>query len=177
MKEIFSQNNNCAWFVLYTKPRQEGIAVENLARQNFEAYCPTIAVTKRRNGKLVLLIEPFFPRYIFLKFNLESDNWAPLRSTRGVSALVRFGGVPKEVPPRLIAALKENENSEHLQEVTQKTWKSGDIVEIEQGPFAGYRCIFQASKSADRVAVLLNIVGKQTQTTLSKQDLQVPQFA
>lgn len=166
-----------AWFVVYTKPRQEQVALENLARQNFEAYCPSIALTKRRKTQLVSLIEPFFPRYIFLRFNLKSDNWAPVRSTRGVSGLVRFGGVPREVPEQLIRALKANENTEQLQRITPKTWKPGDVVEIEQGPFAGYRCIFQAERSTDRVAVLLNIVGKQTRAMLLKQDLQVPQFA
>ena len=64
-----------------------------------------------------------------------------------------------------------------LQNIIKETWKPGDIVEIEQGPFAGYRCIFQAEKSSERVFVLLNIVGKQTRATLFKQDLQIPQFA
>lgn len=166
-----------AWFVVYTKPRQEQVALENLARQQFETYCPNVATTKRRKGQLISLIEPFFPRYIFLRFNLESDNWAPVRSTRGVSGLVRFGGVPRQVPSQLIRALKANENTEQLQCITAKAWKPGDVVEIEQGPFAGYRCIFQAERSTDRVAVLLHIVGKQTRATLLKQDLQIPQFA
>ena len=76
-----------------------------------------------------------------------------------------------------IKALKANENIEKLQRVIPKSWKPGDVVEIEQGPFAGYRCIFQAERSTDRVAVLLNIVGKQTRATLMRQDLQIPQFA
>lgn len=102
----FDTQDEHAWFVVYTKARQERVAVENLARQNFEAYCPNIAITKRRKGQLISLIEPFFPRYIFLRFNLKSDNWAPIRSTRGVSNLVRFEGVPKQVPLRLIQALR-----------------------------------------------------------------------
>lgn len=177
LPELERLSSDCAWFVVYTKARQEQVALDNLARQQFEAYCPQIAITKRRKTQLTSLIEPFFPRYIFLKFNLRTDNWAPIRSTRGVSGLVRFGGVPRQVPERLITALKANENTEHLQQVTRKTWKPGDLVEIEQGPFAGYRCIFQTERSADRVAVLLNIVGKTTRATLLKQDLQVPQFA
>ncbi len=166
-----------AWFVVYTKPRQELIALENLARQHFEAYCPNVAITRRRKSQLVSLIEPYFPRYIFLRFNLQSDNWAPVRCTRGVSGLVRFGGVPRQVPHRLIKALKANENAQQLQRFVPKSWKQGEAVEIEQGPFAGYRCIFQAERSTDRVTVLMDIVGKQTRATLLKQDLQIPKFA
>ncbi len=171
-----SKSLSRAWFVVYTKPRQEQVAVENLARQGFEAYCPSVAITKRRKSQLVSVIEPYFPRYIFLNFDLESDNWAPLRSTRGVASLVKFGGEPQQVPDSLIAALQENENSDHLQMVTPKTWVQGDSVEIEQGPFAGYRCLFESERGADRVAVLLNVVGKPTRTTLLRQDLQLPQF-
>ena len=171
------ENSNQAWFVVYTKAREEQVAVENLERQGFEAYCPTVANTKRRKGQLVVKIEPFFPRYIFLNFDLISDNWAPLRSTRGVSSIVKFGGVPQRVPASLVAALQSNENSDKLQEVKPKTRKVGDSIEIEQGPFAGYKCLFQSERGADRVTVLLNIIGKPTRTTLQKQDLQIPQFA
>jgi len=178
--ENYAEIEQCmhqAWFVVYTKARQEQVALENLARQNFEAYCPNIAITKRRKGELISQIEPFFPRYIFLRFNLQTDNWAPVRSTRGVSGLVRFGGVPRQVPASLIRMLRQNEDPLHLQQIMPRTWMQGDVVEIEQGPFAGYSCIFQAERSVDRIAVLLNIVGKQTRVTLLKQDLQLPQFA
>lgn len=173
----FPDESDKVWFVVYTKARQEQVAVENLARQGFEAYCPSIAITKRRKGQLASIIEPFFPRYIFLNFDLVSDNWAPLRSTRGVANLVKFGGIPQQVPESLVTALKDNENSDNLQIVAEKTWKKGDSVEIEQGPFAGYRCLFESERSADRVSVLLDIVGKPTRTTLQRQDLQLPQFA
>lgn len=165
------------WYVVYTKPRQEAVAQENLQRQNFDVYCPLIKLTKRRNSELRSVIEPFFPRYIFLRFDLARDNWAPIRSTRGVCGLVKFDGVPKPVPSTLISAIKENENADNVQRVINKTWKPGEIVEIEQGPFAGYPCIFQVQKSADRVCVLLDIVGKRTRATLQKKDLRLPKFA
>lgn len=166
-----------AWFVVYTKPRQEAVAKENLERQNFEVYFPQLEIVKRHKGELIPFIGPFFPRYIFMRFDRERDNWGSVRSTRGVCGLVRFEGVPKAVPPKLIETLRQNENGDNLQQLAEKTWKPGDTIEIEQGPFAGYRCIFQAQKSSDRVFVLLDIVGKKTRATLLKQDLRVPQFA
>ena len=53
----------------------------------------------------------------------------------------------------------KNENIDKLQEVKPNTWKLGDSIEIEQGPFAGYKCLFQSERGADRVTVLLNIIG------------------
>lgn len=165
------------WYVVYTKARQESVALENLSRQKFEVYCPCISVCKRDKSGLVRRIQPFFPRYIFLRLDFQADNCSLIRSTRGVSGLVRFDGVPKQVPASLIEALRHNEDNEKLQIVTPANWKQGDVVEIEQGPFSGYQCIYQAQKGADRVAVLLNIIGKQTRVTILENDLQVPRFA
>ena len=173
-KALLSQQE---WFVIYTKARQESVALEHLERQQFHCYLPRMQLSKRRNGQIVPSIEPFFPRYLFVRLALQEQDWAPIRSTRGVCGLVKFEGVPKRIPEQFISLLKENEDSQLLQRVTEKSWKSGDQVNIEQGPFAGYKCIFQQKRSADRVSVLLDIVGKPTRATLLKDDLQLPQYA
>lgn len=168
---------NKKWYVIYTKAKSESIASENLQRQNFDTYLPKVELLKRRNGRLSPQVAPFFPRYLFVQLDINADNWAPIRSTRGVCGVVKFEGIPKEVPTRLVQALKNNENSEQLQNITPPSWKAGDSVKIEQGPFAGYSCIFQGRRSSDRVAVLLDIIGKPTCAVLGYQDLQVPEFA
>ena len=165
------------WYVVYTKAQLEISASEHLARQNFETYLPLIETQQRRGGQIVTTIRPFFPRYLFIRFDRKSDDWSPVRSTRGVCGLVKFEGIPKPVPTSLINDLRSNEDGRQLQRITQPSWKSGDKVAIEQGPFAGYSCIFQESRSADRVAVLLNVVGSPTRATLNMQDLQIPRFA
>lgn len=165
------------WYVVYTKARLEAIAREHLTRQRFDTYLPLVETPKRKKGQITSIVSPFFPRYLFVRLKLASDNWAPIRSTRGVCGLVKFNGVPKPVPDEFVTMLKSNENAEHLQSVLLPEWQSGDEITIEQGPFSGYRCIFQQRRSADRVAVLLNIIGKPTQATLNYQDLQLPQFA
>ena len=172
-----SNEEDLRWYVIYCKPRQESVAKENLERQGFGAYLPLTQLKKRRKGVHVAFVEPFFPRYLFMRFDHKSDDWAPIRSTRGVVGVVKFAGVPQCVPDRLISSLQSNENSDQLQEVTGNSWKAGDVVAIEEGPFAGYSCIYQATKSNDRVRVLLNLIGKQTRATLLKSNLQLPQFA
>lgn len=163
--------------MVYAKARQEEVALEHLERQQFHCYLPRIQLSKRRNGQIVPSIQPFFPRYLFIRLALQDQDWAPIRSTRGVCGLVRFEGAPKRVPTRLIQALKNNENSQQLQDITTPSWKQGDVVKIEQGPFSGYSCIFQGRRSSDRVAVLLDIIGKPTTAVLSSQNLQTPEFA
>ena len=164
------------WYLVFTKPRQEEVAKHQLERQGYITYLPRIEIRYRKSAAIRTRIEPFFPRYLFIELDKQFDDWSPIRSTIGVCGLVRFGTLPQSVPERLIADLKKNENNKKLQRITNKFWKKGDVIEIEQGPFAGYRCIFQESKGIDRVSVLLDIIGKQTRAFLKKDDLEIPQF-
>lgn len=169
-------NNNKHWYVVYSKPRLEAIAQENLERQQFETYLPRLRIQKRRHRRILDFIEPFFPRYLFVKLDPLADDWSPIRSTRGVVNLVKFEGIAREVPDSFINSLKANEAFDGLQQMHPSPWHKGDSIAIEDGPFAGYRCIYEADHSADRVRVLLDIIGKQTFVTLMKKDLQLHQF-
>lgn len=75
------------WFVIQSKPCQE------LQKQGYEVFLPTIEIEKIISEKRVQKEEPLFSRYLFIQFNQSDSNWTSLRSTRGVSDLVCFGTV------------------------------------------------------------------------------------
>lgn len=170
----FDENNqNRSWYLVVTKSQSEFKAQENLLRQGYETYLPLVQNSRRRNGKNIKRTESLFPRYLFIHLDKETDNWAPIRSTIGVAGLVRFGGMPAVVPEKMIANFKNNENEFGLQSVETKELKPGDKVEIIDGPFEGHTAIFQKLKNTERVSVLLDIVGKNTQVTLSADELEI----
>lgn len=162
-----------SWYLVTTKPKSEFKAQENLLRQGYETYLPLVQVSRRRNGKNVTRTEVFFPRYLFIYLDKEVDNWAPIRSTFGISGMVRFGGMPAVVPEMLVNNLKQNEDEFGLQSIEKKGLKQGDKIPIIDGPFAGHKAIYQKMKSNERVSVLLDIVGKNTQVTLSVHELEM----
>ena len=162
-----------SWYLVYTKPRQENLAQEHLERQGYETYLPQIYQTRRRNGRYVKTVEAFFPRYLFIHLDSETDNWAPIRSTIGVSKLVRFDNIPAVVPDQLIQALQSNGDENGIQRLMQKNLERGDKVTIIDGPLAGYQGIYQQQNSAERVAVLVDLVGKNTLLNISVHDLQI----
>ena len=162
-----------SWYLVTTKPQSEFKAQENLSRQGYETYLPLVQISRRRSGKNVKRTEPFFPRYLFILLDEKTDNWSPIRSTFGVAGMVRFGGMPSIVPESIITCLKNNENEFGLQSLKKKELKNGDKVDIIGGPFAGYKAIFQKMKNIERVSVLLDIVGKNTQLTLSVHELDI----
>ena len=170
---INNKNQTRSWYLIVTKAQSEFKAQENLLRQGYETYLPLVQKSRRRNGKNVKRTEAFFPRYLFIYLDKETDNWLPIRSTIGVAGLVRFGGMPAVVPENMITNLKNNENEFGLQAFEKKELKQGDKVEIIGGHFQGYKAVYQKMKSTDRVSVLLDIVGKNTQVTLSVHELEI----
>ena len=68
-----------SWFAVYTKPRQEHIALLNLERQSFECFLPMAENPyQRRSTKNAARREPLFPRYLFLDALPEIQNLVSL---------------------------------------------------------------------------------------------------
>ena len=69
------------WYLVHTKPRQENCALENLERQAYPCYLPTLLTEKLRQGALTVTNEPLFPRYLFIRLGqgASAKSWAPIR--------------------------------------------------------------------------------------------------
>ena len=97
------------WFAVQSKPRQESTAKEQLHRQGYTAYLPTMMVRRRRRAAWTTSVEPLFPRYLFVSANISEQSLAPIRSPVGVSGLVRFGNVLRPGPDAVVHYLQEVE--------------------------------------------------------------------
>ena len=75
------QTSQPNWFAVVTKPRQEQIALENLQRQDYECFLPLAENPYQRRSKKQI-IEPLFPRYLFLNAIATIQNLAPVRLPR-----------------------------------------------------------------------------------------------
>jgi transcriptional antiterminator RfaH len=160
------------WYLVYTKPRQESVAKLNLERQHYSVYLPLVRHSRKRLGRRIDVIEPLFPRYLFIELSTQTDNWGPIRSTVGVSSLVRFGAEPAAVPGQLIACLRARDNEQGVQLLAPRAFAEGDSVRIAAGPMWGYEGIFLATTGKQRVMVLLEILGKQTRVSVAAEDLE-----
>lgn len=148
--------SNKAWYLIYTKPRQEISAAENLARQGFHIFLPLIVVKRRRSMRRNRATEPLFPRYLFINLGAFSDNWSPIRSTIGVNHLVRFGDQLARVPGALIESMrKQCEGNDDHCFIDRDALQVGDKVRILQGIAKDYEGIVTASSGRDRVELLL----------------------
>jgi len=156
------------WYAVQTKPRRESDAETNLLRQGFEVYLPRIQVSRRRRGKLQPVVEPLFPRYLFVHVDPNEETIAPIRSTVGVSQLVRFGQTLVSIPAEIVDYLRTREDEQsgcYVRESDQ--FSQGDAIEILDGPFAGLQGVYESASSEERVIVLLDILGDANRLSLS----------
>lgn len=144
------------WYLVHTKPRQERVALDNLLRQGFGAVLPLLQAEKIQRGKITVMPEPLFPRYVFARVE-EGINWAPIRSTLGVTRLVTFGGLPAKVPLPIVELFAQAPNAN---DPVMPLFTHGQRVRISRGPFAGIEGVFDMADGEQRVMVLIELMGK-----------------
>lgn len=161
------------WYVIHSKPLKEELLSEQLTVRKIENYYPRIHVqpVNPRCRK----VKPYFPGYLFVWINLEllgksSIDWLP-----GAAGLVTFGGEPADVSQNLIDAIRQQVNKvNQTGGLTVDGFKQGEIVIIQEGPFAGYEAIFNVSlPGSERVKVLLKLMNDQRQVPLEIPAFQV----
>ncbi len=102
------------WYLAQTKPRQEEVALVNLERQGYLVKLPRVA-SLRRSSKRATEQTPapqapqesqatqvLFPGYIFFVPQHAEQSIAPVRSTLGITRVVRFGLEPAKISDRLL---------------------------------------------------------------------------
>ncbi len=169
-------NTQPSWFAVYTKPRQERIALENLERQGFKCFLPMAINPYQRRSASKLRIEPLFPRYLFLNANADQQSLGPVRSTRGVATLVRFGTELARLPEVVIRAVNSRCDPETgLVRLDPVPVVPGDKVKVFDGPLAGLEGIFKERKGKKRALLLATLLG--TESTIEVDALMLQKAA
>lgn len=156
------------WHVVYTKPRQERLAEQNLVRQRYEAWLPTIGKWTRRAAGWACEAQPMFPRYLFLRTTDAQQSLAPVRSTLGAVGLVRFGERAPLLADEIVGALRrlaaQTREPEH-------PLRPGARVRVVAGPFAGLQALVTAS-AARRVEIFLTLLGRDARISVQPEQLE-----
>ncbi|NBB12880.1 transcription/translation regulatory transformer protein RfaH [Pseudomonas sp. SLFW] len=167
MSQADSPSSNPArWYLIQTKPRQEGRAQEHLQRQHFECYRPVKHGEKKR-GSRGPTEEELFPGYLFIRMDQTNDNWYPIRSTRGVARIVTFGGMPIPVKDELIEQIRER----LLVPLPKVAFQQGEAVRITAEGFNDVEAIFLTADGDERAVILLNLLHREQKVTLPVSSL------
>lgn len=167
----FQGSSASRWYVVYCRPRQDLRAEENLARQGYRVFRPTLRRQARPDARPRL--ESMFPRYLFVQLQSGLQDWAPIRSTRGAIGLVRRGEQPAVVPDSVIESLfRRADEHGRIDLAADRELVANEELEVVEGPGAGLRALYVAPRGADRVIVLLSLLQQTRQIELPRRCVQ-----
>lgn len=150
------------WYCIYTKPNQEGLALQNLENQGFEVYWPKIRKRAKRAGKVQEVVKGLFPSYLFA--STDSDELlGKIRSTRGVAyPLTGPDGQALPVDDCVVDGIKAH-CPDGIFDDEAGQLKEGDLVGFASGALVELDAIFvKELTDKQRALVLIDfIMGQQ----------------
>jgi transcription antitermination factor NusG len=152
---------DCGWWVLHTRPRQEKAVARQLLAQAVPFYLPTILRRLRIRGRSLNSHVPLFPGYVFLLGNRE-QRCAALATNRIVRSLPVSNQESlwhdlRQIR-RLIATGKPIAAEDRL--------IPGAVVEISGGPLAGLKGKIIRTAAGRRFVVEVDFIQRGASVTL-----------
>ena len=155
------------WYVVQTQANGEAKAAEHLRRQGYEVYLPRYLKRRRHARKVDFVAKPLFPRYMFVAIDMATQRWRSIQSTSGVSYLVTYGDEPASVPEGVVLALRTREDAKGFVSLdAAPAFAPGDKVRVLAGAFMDNAGLFNGMADHDRVAILLEMLGRQVRVVL-----------
>lgn len=160
------------WYCVHTKPTKEEHAARYLRDVlGLEEYLPRLTRKKTIRRVRRIVVSPLFPRYLFCRFD-PAIHYRAVRHAPEVIGTVSYGGEPTIVQDALVSELRSwvGESLDAISLVPEL--RSGDLVEITDGPFQGlHASVIQEMSDRERVAILLDVLTCGARMTVSRSQL------
>ena len=162
------------WFVVQTQVNAEAKAARNLLQQGFDIHLPRYLKRRSHARKIERIAAPLFPRYMFVRIDIAAQRWRSIQSTFGVSHLLFNGDEPAAVRNEIVERLKEREGSDGLIQLDRRdAFAVGDKVRVLAGAFTDSLGLFEGLADRDRVAILLDFLGRKVRVSINVDFLKV----
>jgi transcriptional antiterminator RfaH len=159
--------SDAQWYVVHTQPHAEAKAAAHLTRQGYTIYLPRYLKQRRHARRLETVAAPLFPRYMFVAIDRMTQRWRSIQSTVGVSHLVCNGEQPATIAAGVIDELQSRQDERGLIHLdVRPRFASGDKVRVVEGVFDACLGIFQGMADHERVAILIDLLGRKVRVVL-----------
>jgi transcriptional antiterminator NusG len=164
------------WYVIHTYSGHENKVKASLERATVTSgledrvgrvLVATENVTEMRNGKKTVMTRKFFPSYVLIEMELDTETQHMVTNTPGVTHFVTEGTKP--VP------LREEEVDRVLGQVevakakpsTEIPYRIGDHVKVIDGPFTDFSGVVEEiNPERGKLKVMVSIFGRATPVEL-----------
>jgi transcriptional antiterminator RfaH len=125
------------WYAVWTRNQCEGKVEDTLRQKGLSVFLPAVQVPSRRRDRRVVLAQPLFPGYLFLRFAPSRESYISVASTDGVVRILgeRWDALHAVADEQIEAVRRMVTDGAGARAVP---WINvGDPVEITGGPLAG----------------------------------------
>ena len=162
-----------SWYLIQCKVRQERLANLNLQQLGVQSLFPQFPRSKTARWQLHTVQEPLFPGYLFVNINLAKE-FRKVAFAKGVLRVVMFGMQPAVVGEDIIQSINARIHDGFVVLSSSPTLRfdPGQVVHVNNGPFAGFEAIFEHEFSGtQRVALLMKAVAYQGRIIIDKNSV------
>jgi len=160
------------WYVVQTHVHSESKAAAHLIRQGYDVYLPRYLKRRRHARRVDNVAAPLFPRYLFVGLDQETARWRSIQSTQGVSHLICHSNEPALLSDSVISELRKREDDNGFIRLNpQPLYVRGDKVRVVDGVFGDSFGSFEGMADRDRVAILLDLLGRKVRVVLDRESV------
>lgn len=123
-----------AWYVLYTKSRQEKKVAEGLQKNGIESFCPQVTIVKQWSDRKKKVQIPLINSYVFV--NIEDNNRDEVFKVSGIVRYLFWLGKPAVVRDVEIEVLRTSLEGIITSYEIEEIKKNAQIT-LDKGPFKG----------------------------------------
>jgi len=168
MSNTLSDVNQRWWFALYTRPKSEFKAAEQIGGAGVQYYLPSVTRVKQWSDRKKKITEPLLRGYIFIYAN-ERERIISLEQYSVVRCLTEAGRAAK-IPDWQIENLKKMLSSES-DLIVKEGLVPGTKIKIKEGPFEGVIGVLQEIDNEKTLAVSIDLLNRSVIAKLPKDSI------
>ena len=154
---MIKNSKDMFWFALYTKPRNEFKAEQQLAAAGISNYLPTVTLVKQWSDRKKKVTEPLLRGYIFIYAN-EEGRLISLEQQSIVRCVFDVGR-PARIPDWQIDNLRTMLETK-LDIIVHKGIVRGAKVIIKDGPFEGIIGTVVEGETGKSISVAIDLLNR-----------------
>ena len=159
-----------AWYVLYTKSKNEKKVAERLTAAGYNVYCPLHKVKRQWSDRVKIIEEPLFKGYLFIQ--VEDHKRDEVFSFPGTVRYLFWLRRPAVVRDAEIKTIQKWFGEYAHEDIDISDILPGDYVRITSGPFTGEQAVL-LDKTNKKAVVQLKELGIQLSLSLTNSGLSV----
>lgn len=148
-----------AWYLIYTRPKQEKRLVKDLLEMGMDVYLPLINQERKWHDRVKVIEAPVFPSYVFIRL-LNASHFFEASKAFGFVCYVKFGKQVATVRDSVIENMKVLLFKDAEIEVCSNYLPPGEKIVMPSGPFAGMECEIIEYNGKNKVLVRVDILNR-----------------